>query len=115
VGAEVIRTINHVKRAKAKHQTVSDGQLAVEFAAFASRMEPAVIELQGLTPPASVAKAFKTMTRTSLALAGALRNFSSDASAHRTTLGAQALASYFAYATTIDQAAATIFDKLGLR
>ena len=115
VGAEIAAVIKQVKAATAKHEQVPNARLASEFAVFASRMEPAVLELQGLTPPAGVARAFSSMTTASLELAGTLRNFSSDASANRVTAGAQDIAAYFSYANTIDKDAMTIFNKLGLR
>ncbi|MDQ6804740.1 MAG: hypothetical protein M3065_07185 [Actinomycetota bacterium] len=115
VGAEVGAAISQVKRAKAHHQTVSNSTLASEFATFASQFEPAVIELQGVAPPASVAGAYKSMATAAVGMAGSLRNFASDASANRIAQGQRDLASYFAYAVTIDKAAMKIFDKLGLK
>lgn len=115
VGAEVAAAINQVKRARAKHRTVPDAEIAVEFAGIASRLEPAVVELQGLTPPPSVASAYRSLTTAAVGMSGALRNFSSDANANRTARGERDLASYFAYAATIDRAATTIYHKLGIK
>ncbi len=115
VGADVSRVINQVKRAQAKHQTVPDSTLASEFAIFASHFEPALIEFQGLAPPASVAGAYKSMAAAALAMVGSLRNLSTDANNNNTSMGARDLASYFTYAVTIDKAATKIYNKLGLR
>jgi hypothetical protein len=115
VGAEVSKAINQVRRAQAHHQTVPDSQLASEFAIFASHFEPALIEFQGLTPPASVAGAYKSMSAAAMGMAGSLRNFSTDANANHTSLAARDLANYLAYAVTIDKAATKIYNKLGIR
>jgi hypothetical protein len=115
LGADVAGAINEVKRAQARHQTVSDAHIAFEFARFASRVEPAVIELQALTPPASVARAFKSLAAAAVGMSGALRNFSTDANANRVSAGQRDLASYFGYLVTIDKGATEIYHKLGIK
>ncbi|HWF52960.1 MAG TPA: hypothetical protein VG294_20110 [Solirubrobacteraceae bacterium] len=115
VAAEVTAAINQVKRAHARHQTVPNSQLAAEFAIFASRFTPAVIELQGLTPPPSVTSAYKSMSAGAAGMAGTLRNFSTDANADNVAQAQQDLAAYFAYAVTIDRAATKIYNKLGIK
>jgi hypothetical protein len=115
VGAEVAGAINQVKLAHAKHQTVPDTQLASEFATFASHFEPALVEFQGLTPPASIAGPYKSMSTAAVGMEGSLRNFSADANASRATLAEHDLANYFAYAVTIDKAATKIFHRLGIK
>lgn len=115
VGADVSATINQVKRARAHRQTVPDSQLASEFATFAARFTPAVIEFQGLTPPRSVALAYKSMSAAAVQMEGALRNFSTDANANRVRAGQQDLLGYFESAVTIDKAATKIYNKLGLK
>jgi hypothetical protein len=115
VGAEVAAAINQVKRAHAQHQTVPDAQLASEFATFASHFEPALIEFQGLTPPASLAGPYKSMSTAATGMEGSLRNVSADANASRATLAERDLASYFGYAVTINKAATKIYNKLGIK
>jgi hypothetical protein len=115
VGAAVSATINQVKRARARHQTVTDAQLASEFAVFASRFTPAVIELQGLSPPRSVAAAYRSLSDAAVGMEGTLRNLATDANSGRNAQAQQDLAGYFKYAVTIDKAATKIYNKLGIK
>ncbi|MEA2197422.1 MAG: hypothetical protein QOJ25_1473 [Solirubrobacteraceae bacterium] len=115
VGVEILGAINEVKRASAKHQSVSNGHIASEFATFAAEMEPGVIGLGGLTPPASVRSAFRSMAVASVQLAATLRSFSTDAAASRGAQGQRDIAAYLAYAAVIDKDALTIYKKLGLK
>jgi hypothetical protein len=114
VGADVRKVLDQVKRAQARHLTVPNSTLASEFAIFASRFEPALIEFQGLKPPASVAGAYRSMATAAAGVEAALRNLSTAANANKTSLAARYLASYFSYAMTVDKAALTIYNKLGL-
>jgi hypothetical protein len=115
VAAEVNKTIKEVKRAQAKHRNVANSELARKFAIYAAQFEPAVIEFQGLTPPASVAPAFRSMAAAAAGVAAAMRSFSTDANANRASAGAHDLASYYSYAVTVDNAALTMYNKLGLK
>jgi hypothetical protein len=115
VGAGVRTVISQVRRAQAHHSTVPDATLASEFAIFASHFEPALIEFQGLTPPASVAHAYKSMAAAATGIEGSLKNLSTDANANHTSLAARDLADYIAYAMTVDKAALTMYNKLGLK
>jgi ABC-type glycerol-3-phosphate transport system substrate-binding protein len=115
VGAGIGGVINQVRQAKARHRSVSDVQIASEFAGFASRIEPAVIELQGLTPPRSIARPYKALATAALEMSGALRNFSTDANANRVAQGRRDLANLLAYAATIDTAATEIYGKIGIK
>src|ERR1700722_697853 len=114
VGADVRKVLDQVKRAQAKHQTVPNSTRASEFAIFASHFEPALIEFQGLKPPASVARAYRSMAAAAAGVEGSLRNLSAAANANHTSLAARYLASYFSYAMTVDKAALEIYNKLGL-
>ena len=115
VGAEILAAIDEVKREAAKHQTVSNAHIASEFATFAAYLEPAVVGLQGLTPPADVKTAFNSMAASAVQLAASLRSFSSDAAASRGAQGQRDIAAYLAYAAIIDRDALIIYSKLGLK
>lgn len=115
VGAGVAGSINQVRRARARHETVPDARIAREFTALANKFEPAVIQLQELTPPAKVARAYRSLSAAAFGMSGTLHNFSVDAGANLATASGQDLASYYDYAATIDRDATTIFDKLGIK
>lgn len=115
VDVEIVDAITAAQRLVAKHQTVSNESVAVKFARFASVIEPAVIELQGLTPPAKVARAFRSMSAAAVAMSSALRNFSTDANLSHTAQGRQDLAAYFTYANRLVVAADEIYRKLGIK
>jgi hypothetical protein len=114
VGAQIFAAINGAKRASAHHQPVSNAHIASEFAILAAHLEPAVVGLLGLTPPASVRTAFSSMAGAAEQLAGALRSFSSDAAASRGAKGQRDIAACLAYAAIINRDATTIYTKLGL-
>jgi hypothetical protein len=115
VGAGVAGAINQVRRARARHETVADARIAREFAALADKFEPAVIQLQELTPPAKVARAYRSLSTAALGMSGTLRSFSFDAGANRAGAAGEDLASYYSYAATIDRDATTVFDELGIK
>jgi hypothetical protein len=115
VGAEIFAAINEAKRASARDQSASNTHIASEFAVFAAHLEPAVVGLLGLTPPASVRTAFSSMAGAAEQLAGSLRSFSSDAAASRGRQGQRDIAACLAYAAIIDRNAVTIYKKLGLK
>ena len=109
VGADVAAVVR-----QARHHHLSNQAIASKFAVFEARLEPAVIEFQSLTPPASVAGVFRAMAPIAGAMSGALRSFSADANTNRVRRGALDIVHYFNYAAELDRGAIVIYKKLGI-
>jgi hypothetical protein len=93
----------------------SFAQVANEFAGLADRLDTELIELESLKPPASIARAFATVTAAANRFEDDLRAISYGASKNDAAAAGTATKALLADAATLNSAAATIRQKLGIR